>query len=259
METNQSLETKVILKKITWQTFWVLAVGFTLYTAVLVPLYVQLNANVVYQNTPVCWLLYYAYNAVDLLVFFWVYAATVYGMYRGGLKASAPLLGVYGGMIVYKYVANYVVGSIIDGAFSDWTLFLRYDLPILGGEMLLEVLQCAAVVALCALVFRRRRTAATAEAFPFEKMFCRSNPVQKAALAAGCVIALVRCVVLHLFYQFFLLVEVGEFEGWLVLSADLVGDVLIGVIAYFVMILLLQRFDGVAERITQKTVVEDRA
>jgi hypothetical protein len=253
---EDKMRSDAVLKKIRRQTFFVLAVGFTLYTAVLVPLYVQLSANVVYQNSFVCWLLYYAYNAVDLLAFFWVYAATAYTMYRGGFKSCGGLFGLYGGLILYKYVANYVIGSIIDGAFSSWSLFVQYELPILGGELLFEVCQYAVVVALFALVFRRRSTAETENAFPFTGLFRRSNPVQKAALAAGCVIAAVRCVVLHLFYQFFLLVEVGEFEGWLVLTADLIGDVIVGVIAYFVMLLLLQRFDVLAGR-SAKTALEE--
>lgn len=240
------------LKKIRRLTLAVLAVGFTLYAAVLVPLYTQLWANVVYRDGWLCLLLPYLYTAVDLLVFFWVYAAAAYSLYRGGWRAVGRLSALYGGMIVYKYVANYVVGSLVDGAFSSWELFWRDDFPIIGGELFWEIAQYAAVVLLMAAVLKKaRRDMLTV--FPFVKMLDVRNSMQRAAVVAGLVVTAVRWI-MHLLYQFVQLIYNGYNDGWVVITVDVVGDLLIGVIGYFVMVLLLQWFEGMRQKALGKEV-----
>lgn len=239
------------LKTLRLRTLAVLAVGFTLYAAVLVPLYTQLVANVAYRDGWLCNLLYYLYQTVDLLVFFWVYASAVYTMYRGGWRSVGRLSALYGGMVLYKYVANYVVGSLVDGAFSSWELFWRNDFPIVGGELLWELGQYAVTVLLIAAVLKRARREGV-EAFPLSRMLQPSNSIQRSVAVAALVITAVRWS-MHLLYQFVKMVYDGYNDGWLIITVDLVSDLLIGVMGYFVMVLLVQHFDGIRQRTKKET------
>ena len=231
-------------RKLRWGTLLVTAVAFTVYAA-LIALYVQLESDIALRDGLWCNLVYYAYHAVNIAAFFWVYAATIYTVYLDGWRKTLPLAGIYIGMVAYKYALNFVVGSITDGAFPSWDNFWRQDLRIIGPELLLEIGQYALVCVVIALSLRvwRGVREQKEDDLAFRSMFSLKNPLQRTALLVGAVMTLLR-VVQHLFYQFVLLVYQAEFEGWLILTVDLVADVLIGFVGCLVMTLLIQSFIG---------------
>ena len=229
-----------VLKKIRLLTAAVLAVGFSLYAGVLAPLYVQLSSDVAYSQW-LCQVVFWAWETVDLLMFFWAYAATAYTWYRGGLKPAVGLAGIYGGLVLYKYAANFVIGSLVDGAFPSWESFVALDLPIIGGEIAWELGQYALIVLLAALILSKSRKE-KAQLFPFARTVDMTNPMQRWALSSAVVVTVIRWA-MHLLYQLTLLVKQNRSEGWLVISVDLVSDLLIGVIAYFAMVFILSTLD----------------
>ena len=259
------------LKKIKLWTLLVLAVGFGCYVGVLAPLNIQLTTDTIYSDW--MWLgklCGYALEIIDIAVFLWVYAATAYIWYRGRWKAAAGLSGIYVGLVFFKYIGNYVIGFLNENiTWPTWSdlssgfdigMLFRYttwptgnvlvvDLLLIGMEVGLELVQYAAVTLCAVLVFGVYGTKfnGTRELFPFTNWLNLKNPVlQWSTLAAG-VMVMFRWGI----YLYFWIGSYGfpqQPAEWVVIVGELLSDVLIGVIVYFVMVLLMQLFDRMNTR-----------
>lgn len=238
---------------------WVLltsVIGFGLYALVLAPLYTQLSSDIVYQESLITYLLYYAYTAAELVTFCLVFPATVYAVWRGGLKNSRSVWITFLVATVCKYLANFIMSCITDGYVPSWTGLVRDDLPIILPNLLLELGQYVIVVMLAWLIIRRRKRkwqmdvlldgkAAGDErslAFPITRLLSFKNPVQASAFAVSVFMMIAR-VITHLVYQLALLIYNGESDGALIITLDMISDVLLGGIIYFVMLWLMAGFD----------------
>lgn len=235
---------------------WISAIGFGLYSLVLAPLYTQLNSDVTYQEAVITYVLYYAYNLVQIAVFYAVFAATIYAVWRGGFLGSKAVWITYTLALVGKYLLNFLMDCILDGSIPAFDLFLSKDLPIMLPNLLLEIGQYALILLITCLIIRRKKRKwqvslllneskagdERALAFPITKLLSFKNPVQASAFWSS-VVFMVMMVVSHLIYQLAQLIYMHSNEGELVLITDMITDVFLGIIAYFVMVLLLSSFD----------------
>ncbi len=230
--------------------------GFGLYALVIAPLYTQLSADIAYQEAAITYVLYYALSAVELAVFFIVFPATIYAVWRGGLLGSRSVWITFALATLVKYVLNFFVDCIADGNIPSWQNFVDKDVPIILPNFLLELGQYALILFMAVLIVRGKKRKWQTDvlldgpkagderslAFPIVKLFSLKNPVLASAFATSLFLFIARAVS-HLIYQLALLIYNGESEGTMVLIIDLVSDLLLAAIAYFVMVLLLSSFD----------------
>ncbi|MBE6693468.1 MAG: hypothetical protein E7589_01730 [Ruminococcaceae bacterium] len=247
-----------VMRRYTKIAFFVTLVCFTLYSCVIVPLYTQVHADIMYNGGILDTVLYLLYNAMDLIVMFTVFPVTVFSVYLRGGKASAKLFVMYPVLVVYKYILNTVASYIADGALPEFDKLLSADLPLISMLVLLEVVQYALVcLAACIIITRARRVfdfkqkAASISGrmysfrdgiFPIKRIFNFKNPVQRSAFVTAVIFFAVRAFS-NLTYQFTLLVYNGFNDGWFVLVTDLLIDVGLSAVCYLVSLMVLQKMD----------------
>ena len=238
-----------------WVLFFSL-IGFGLYALVLAPLYIQLSSNIAYRDALVTQLVSYLLSASEIVVFLAVFPATVFAVWRGGLLGSRSVWITFSLATLGKYLLNFIMDCITDGNVPSWSYFIDKDLPIILPNFLLELGQYAIIVLVATWIIRARKrkwqmdvlldeTGAGNEralAFPILRLFSFKNPVQASSFFVSVFLFVARGLS-HLMYQLTQVVYTGKWEGWAVLSIDLVSDLILGIIAYLVMIFLLSSFD----------------
>lgn len=254
--TPYSAQAKDAVRRMHRLVILVSAIGYALYSLIVAPLYTQLASNVVSQNALITNILYYIIPAIDIIVFFIVYPATVYAIWRGGLVGGFRVPLTFALITLAKYVANFFMTCLTDGGLPSLSYFLESDLPVIAPTFLLELLQYALIIFCACLIIRKRKkawqyqvlldeSAAGDErslAFPVKKLFSYANPMQWSSFAAALIFFVGR-VAMHLIYQVALLVYNGSWDGAAVLAFDLISDFILSAVAYFVMLLLLSSFD----------------
>lgn len=235
---------------------WVSVIGFGLYSLVLAPLYTQFASDIVYQEAAITYILYYAYAAVEIAVFCIVFPATVYAVWRSGFVGSRSVWITFALATLGKYLLNFFMDCLIDGSIPSPHIFLSSDLPIILPNLLMELGQYVMVLLLTCLIIRGRKRKWHTQlllddgkagderslAFPITKLISFKNPVQASSFAIA-VFMLIARILTHLMYQLTLLVYTGKSEGALILAVDMISDVLLAAIIYFVSVLLLSSFD----------------
>ena len=238
------------------------ALGFGIKAFLLSPLYVSLASNVLYSNAWWMEILYQLTSGglIDLAVFAVCYSATIYVVRREGFSRTMSIPIMFSVLTLAKFVANFFVTAIADKALPDMEEFLTADLPMIIGMFLLEWGQYILVVLIAIFVRWRcdvweRRAAANARLLPEHRKSCKTpapdfpfrrvcdgrNGLQRGALLTALVVIIGR-VVMHLVYQIALFVNFGSSDGWVVMLIDLVSDIFVGAILYFVSLLLMMHF-----------------
>lgn len=239
-------------------------VCFVLCSLILTPIYLRYATDVAYMNT---WWVYILYcltdgGLLDLAAIALCYPASVYVLWRMGFRRSVSVPLTFAGMTLAKYVVNFVFPALTyEGSFPDGNTFFGFDLPIMLANYGLEMLQFA-VVLLLAHLFRRaylrRAWIEQAQAsedgenfiptdpdtgvlFSFRRLLGLKNPVQLAALLGAAVVSCSR-IAMHQIYEYTLFLFNGATDGLLIMVLDLVGDLFIGVLLYFIALLLFARF-----------------
>lgn len=247
-----------LMRKYTNLIFWITFISFTLYSCVIVPAYTQLTSDIMYRDGILATVLYFLYNACDLVVMYAVFPVAIYSIYLRGVKASRKIFALYPVLVVYKYLANSIASYISDGVLPSADAFFFEDLPLVGGLVLFEVLQYALICLFASLIISKARrifeikleaarvTGAEYSfrdgAFPIKSFFNLKNPVQRAAFVSAIVFFAFRayssCI-----YQLTLLVYNGFNDGWLVLLTDLFIDAALSAVCYLVGLMVLQGMD----------------
>lgn len=240
-------------------TVLVASIGFALGSFLLTPLYISFASNVVYAEAWWVFILYYLTEEglLDLAVFAVCYTAAIYAVWQGGLKKALRVPLAFVLLTLGRFVVNFFMTAITDSALPTLDKFLSFDLPYIGTLFLLEVLQYVLVIAIALVAkhrFARKReyleacatlegkeAAPAAPLLPFTRLLALRNPLQRSVFFMALLVALLRLGG-HLIYQLTLLVETGRGDGSLVMILDLVSDLFIGVILYFVAMLLINRF-----------------
>ncbi len=258
-----SKNTPVIVRRLFYLTLICVTAGFGIKAFILNPLYVNLASNIAFQDKWWVNVLYFLTDGglIDLAVFAICYPATMYAIRRNGFKASIRLPITFATATLLKFVFNFVMNALTDnGALPDMQEFVSIDLPMILQMFAMELFQYILVILIALLVrwmYNRRAEISEGmryvprkyrvdypmppEDFPFVKLYARRNALQRGALLTALVITLGR-VIMHFIYQWTLYSYTGTSEGWVVMAIDLCSDIMIGVIFYFISLLLMMRF-----------------
>ena len=249
--------TRLSVRRMCRLTVLVSAICFAITSFVLAPIYIKYASDIMYAEAWWVYLLYYLTEEglMDLVVFAVCYPATIYAVWQAGLKQAIRVPISFALITLGRFIANFFMTSIVDGALPNAGEFFSFDLPYIGVLYLLEMLQYALVILLTVLVKRRYErkreevallsaadaTAPTSTLFAFTRLLSVKNPVQLSALLMATVLFVLR-VAQHQIYQYTLYMTSGYTDGFVIMALDLISDIFVAVIAYFVALLLLSRF-----------------
>lgn len=249
--------TQLSVRRMCRLTVLISAICYAITSFVLAPIYIKYASDIMYAEAWWVYLLYYLTEEglMDLVVFAVCYPATIYAVWLVGLKQAIRVPVSFALITLGRFIANFFMTSIVDGALPSAGEFFSFDLPYIGVLYLLEMLQYALVILLTVLVKRRyerkREEAALLSAadatvpetalFTFTRLLSVKNPVQLSALLMAAVLFVLR-VAQHQIYQYTLYITSGYTDGFVIMALDLISDIFVAVIAYFVALLLLSRF-----------------
>ena len=233
-------------------TALIAGIGYALLSVLLYPLYIQLNSNVAYADTILTDLLYLLTDGemLNVAICILCYPFTLYAIWRTGLKKSLPVVAMFASIDLLRFVVNFFMTALTDGALPDSADFLAFDLPFMAGNYGLEMLLYACVI-LCALLCRMARIRTLeAEAFqagadqishpldgllPLSGLFALKNPFLLSAFFSGIVLFLFRFSAhfINGLYEAVAVTNIALPLFLLTVAVDLVLDLLVGCLLYF--------------------------
>ena len=240
-------------------TVLVASIGFAIGSFLLSPIYVTFASDVVYADAWWVFILYYLTEGgfLDLAVFAICYPAAIYAAWHVGLKQSARIPVTFALITLGRFLVNFFMTTVMDSALPSLVDFLTFDLPYIGALYFLEMLQYALVIGIALLVKRRffrkreyREACAILEKkeleplapfLPFNRLLGLKNPLQRSAFYMALLVFFLNFAQ-HQIYQITLYIYTGRSDGLLIMILDLITDLFIGVIFYFVAMLLMNRF-----------------
>lgn len=256
---QSTLNPRLSVRRMCRLTVLVSVICYAVSSFVLAPIYIQFASNIVYAEAWWVYLLYYLTEEglIDLVVFAVCYPATMYAVWQAGLKQAIRVPVAFSLITLGKFLVNFFMTSIVDGALPTASEFLHFDLPYIGALYVLEILQYALVIGLVLLLKRRyenkcavadaeallheSKTAPSEPLFRFNRLLGLKNPVQLSAFLTALLIFIAR-VIQHQIYQYTLYVTSGYTDGLFIMVLDLISDLFIAVMLYFAALLLLSRF-----------------
>lgn len=271
---NHSTNKPAILSKLLKLTVIAALIGFGLNSLVLSPIYIRLASDVAFSDTLWVALLYHLTQdgLLDLAVFAVCYPASMYAVWRVGLRRAKAFPVAFSLLTLGKYVVNYFMTCLTDTGFPSAMELFTYDLPVILFMLVLELGQYAAILAILMLTksaYLRRKsleeaetmlaeghtpdgawdtdgdsldaTCGGTEVFPFTRLVSLRNPVQLTAFLGALLVFLARSIN-HLIYQITLFRFYGFTDGLLVMGVDFITDLFLAVLFYFASVLLLPRF-----------------
>lgn len=174
------------------------------YAAVCTPMTLTVTSDVLLSET-VLPLLSDVLSLFCNYLFYWVaFAILLYAVCHYGLRACKPLLAIYGGAVLFRYIANQIAAYLVLG-FPSVNDFFAGDFWYLLLNIALDLAMLAGV---CFLIVRMHRRMDSAEApilshLPMSRLFDRENPVFCIAIAVAAIpagVQLVTRVIYDIFY-----------------------------------------------------------
>lgn len=234
-------------------TLLVAGIGFAVKCLLVHPIYILLGNDVVHMNAWYTALLYYLIDGGlwDLAVIAVCYPATVYSVWKRGMKGSRGVILTFTLLTAGKFVLNYVMDVLTYSGLPRLDEFLS-DIPIILIMLVVELIPyalAASAIAVAKTRYDRKAemaayqseltgTAALAPVLPFGKLLSLRNPLQLASFIGALAIFLSREVSYHV-YQITLYVNFGYTDGWVDMLVTLFSDILISTLIYFAALLLL--------------------
>ena len=231
--------------------------GFGIKALLLHPVFIQLDANVVHKYAWYTTVLYYLIDGglIDLAVFALCYPAALFAVWKDGMKRARALPVAFSLVTVGKFLVNYFVSIVTEGAFRLSGKEILTDLGMILVMLLMELAQFWIPIAvLCRLKKRYdervaaaalrselTETAPPAPVLPIARLLSLRNPLQLSAFLYSVILFLGLEISYHT-YQLTLYSYYGETDGWLSMAVNLVTDLAFGVALYFVALLLFNRF-----------------
>ena len=252
--------TQRTVKRACFATVLIAGIGYALLAFLLYPLYIQMASNVAYQDSILLDLLYFLADGelVNLAVCILYYPFTMYAVWRAGFKKAWPVAALFASIDLLRFVVNFFMTALVNGALPDADEFLGFDLPHMLQNYFLEMIVYAFVI-LCVVLFRILRTEKLeAEAFqagdsrvpppleglfPIKGIFHLINPFQLSAFLCGFLLAMLLfgAQLINGLYEAITFADV-ELGLFLVSTAvDLVLDLLIGLLLYFSTLFIASR------------------
>ena len=234
-------------------TLLVAGIGFAVKCLLVHPIYILLGNDVVHMNAWYTALLYYLIDGGlwDLAVIAVCYPATVYSVWKRGMKGSRGVVLAFSLLTAGKFVLNYVMDILTYSGLPRWDEFLS-DIPVILIMLVVELIPyalAAFVVAIARNSYIRKsdmaayqsmltETEAPAPVFPMDQVLAFCNPVQLATFIGVLAIFLSREISYHV-YEITLYVNFGYTDGWVDMLVTLFSDILISTLIYFASLLLL--------------------
>ena len=244
-------------------TLFCAGICIALCSLILAPIFVRYSTDVAYKDS---WWVYVLYTLTDgglleLVSMVLCYPASLYALWRVGFRRGVSVPLTFAGMTLAKYAVNFIFPALTyEGALPDFDSFLGFDLPIMLANYAMEMAQFALVLLIAHILrtaFLRKAWMEQAESsedgedfvpvdpdtgvlFRFQRLLGLRNPVQLSAFLMAVVMSVFR-IAMHQIYQYTLYLNGGT-DGLLIMVLDLLGDLFIGVLAYFLALLLLSRF-----------------
>ena len=234
-------------------TLLVAGIGFAVKCLLVHPIYILLGNDVVHMNAWYTALLYYLIDGGlwDLAIIAVCYPATVYSVWKKGLKGSRGVILTFTLLTAGKFVLNYVMDVLTYSGLPRLDEFLS-DIPIILVMLVVELIPYALAVSAIAVAKNRydrkaeeatyrsqlTETEVPALALPFRKLLALRNPLQLASFAGALAVFLSREISYHV-YEITLFVNFGYTDGWLDMAVTLLSDIVISTLIYFAALLLL--------------------
>ena len=234
-------------------TLLVAGIGFAVKCLLVHPVYILLGNDVVHKYAWYTSLLYYLIDGGlwDLAVIAVCYPATVYSVWKRGMKGSRGVVLAFSLLTVGKFVLNYIMDILTYSGLPRWDEFLS-DIPLILVMLVVELIPYALAVAVIAIARNRyiRRsdmaayqsmlteTEAPAPVLPFGKLLSLRNPLQLASFIGALAIFLF-CEIGYHVHEIDQYVNSGYTNGWVDMLVTLFSDILISTLIYFAALLLL--------------------
>lgn len=246
-----------VCRRMTCWTWLVTAVAVILYSVILLPLYEWMKYDVLYASSAWLTVIEWLCQMVQTIGFFLAYAGIVYALWRGGLRGARGSLVAFGTLTVTKYVINFLATCLFEGAFPEWKLFVKGDLPLILPSLLLELLQHVLVVLVAWGVMRRygRRhprdaglsegdafLAARQGVFPTAKIISWQNPLLRAILLSLILVLIGRLINYTVGIVSFAIMY-DDTILWSTLLFEMLPDTLACLAGYLAAIMLFSAFD----------------
>ena len=228
-------------KKLTVQlAVWLFVIAL-FYAAVCTPISRVVASDILLADTVVPLII----DVLGLLcnyLFYWAaFAFLLYAVFRLEIKNSIPLLAVYAGAVVFRYLANQIADFCVFG-FPSVNDFFSLYLPYCLIDMLLDLAQIAVAVLLILCLKKRAANAQTAvfEELPVTKLFDYKKTVLRAGVLLGIIPATAQ-LISRVIYDIWYGAPTGLADLlWMIVSY--LSDLAFVLIGYAVIVLFLNRF-----------------
>ena len=156
----------------------------------------------------------------DIVSYAVCFSIFIYSVYRRGFKSTLPLIGLYGGIVLLKYLATVLLH----------TLIFRYSPDFFSAivSWILDILVLAAALFIITVSISKRQE----NAVDFSGIFSKENPLQITSLFIGIFISAIKLIQRILF-------DIGygapdDILEVLWMSVSYLSDILICFIVYIV-------------------------
>lgn len=256
-------------KKAHVRLIWIVALilfGLVLlYCFVLLPLYIRMVSDVLFESSVIPAVFEIVYTLVEYAVMWLAVSLVLFFLWERGLPYAWIPVAVYIGAIVLKFTLNTLQDWIVDGIPTSSALW--EDLGITLRNISVEVGQFAVAFAILYPFFKKRRDALLdshrakvrlgqtdgplrEEVYPFRKVFDPKNPLMLSSLIFTIVLTVFR-IAFRLIYD---LSGVGNLVadfswGQVILYYFL--DLMLGMAGYMCLVLLIRAWFSLKDRLTR--------
>lgn len=263
---------KIYFKQLAIKLLIVSFVCFSLYSIAFLPLYLTLNADILYQNEIITIVVYYLMKAAELIGMVISTAIIIYSLYLIQIKETINLCLIFTVVTLYKYITNYVVTAIISGGIS---LTFYKDMNFISTiiSVFLEALLLFLIVFFSHKIinnikkrYKISRIAAKkagVEAmdyrslfFPFQKLLNRKNPIQNAALLCSGIFLAKNYIEWIILFIYDGVNNLGMY-GVISYVSTVISEFVATVIIYFIIIYTLVTLDNLTQKYLEKAKKAD--
>ncbi len=224
-----------------------------LYSFVLAPLYTYTLSNVLFDATPVPNIIHLFLNVLDVLSYSVCFSLIIYSIFKYSLRRTWGLLGIYCASILAKYLANFLITSLVDRIFDFSDIF--YVLLYFVFDLIMLSLVCIFSCIFIGRFNERKKMIEKSsralgqpipdlllEQFSGKKIFVRENPLHRCALSTAVILSLTK-LISRLLSDLYVGAPTSIADlCWMI--AYYLSDILIAVIAYAVALFVFNHLNS---------------
>ncbi|MBO5416238.1 MAG: hypothetical protein J6A83_06375 [Clostridia bacterium] len=233
------------------------AVFFALSSLILSPLYIYTCSDVVYATTALPEIIDIVIDIVDVAAYAVSFSIIIYSIFKFTLKKSIGLIFIYIASVALRYLANLIITTISDGAFSVDEVFyvliyLTLDLVLFGIVLILPSILIPSYYSKRAVIEKanaklgKKMPSVHEELFATKKIFSAKNPLHISALVTGIILSLVK-IATRVWFDLYIGAPSSAADAmWMV--AYYLSDILIALIVYAISLYIFAHFDAKEQR-----------